>query len=178
MHYRADDEMGIAPLIAAAAPMAIDMAKNLLGGLMGGKKGGAAPAAPAAPSGGGALDIEAIRGVVQSLLATLPPSIKSDLRSVLREVQATSSNREELARNIQSAVEPQLATAIAALQQATIQREATSEHNRLVKDDERWEGNKRVNTLILSKILELSAKLEQYNQGNNRRMAAYGAPSR
>jgi hypothetical protein len=174
-----DDELGIAPLVAMAAPAVMGMAQNLLGGLLGGGKSKAAPAAaPAAsaPASDNGVNLEAIRGVVQSLLAQLPPSIKADLRTTLQEIQASQSTREDLARNIKAAVEPQLAAAIAGLQQAAIQREATSEHNRLVKEDERWEGNKRVNTLILSKILELSMKLDEYNKKNTRARAAMGLP--
>lgn len=174
MDYYVEDELGIAPLLAAAAPMAMDIAGNLLGGIMGGGKKAAAPAAAAASPG---VDIGAIRDVVSTLLSTLPPNIKADMRSVLQEAQASSVNREELARNIQSAVQPQLAAAIQALQTASIQREATSEHNRLVKEDERWEGNKRVSTVILTKILELSNKLDHYNQTTNRQRAALGMPN-
>lgn len=162
--------MGIAPLIAAALPALAPLAGDLLGSVLGTGKGSTPNVASMLGSVGGSLNIDSIKSVIQSLLSTLPGDIKNELRSVLAEIRDSSASKEDLARNIQAAVAPQLALALKNLQNAQLQREATSEHNALVKSDER-------HRLIIEKLNDIDNKINAYRQNTRRTLAAFGAPN-
>jgi hypothetical protein len=133
----ADEELGIAPLLAMAAPALISAGSSMLGGLFGGGKKQSAPAAApvAAP-----IQASSSNPEILTLIASLPQTIREQVKQVITETQANRGTIEQANRNIAATVDaqfqPQIKAILQSLALAQTQREVTSEHNALVAEKE------------------------------------------
>jgi uncharacterized membrane protein len=171
-----DEELGfIGPLIAALAPAVAPVAGELLSGLTGGGGGGAAggvmsalaPAlsamglSPGTPAAG--VSSEDLRGVVRELISTVPPPVREQVQTVIREMQAQRGNLEdagrEITQRIDSRFHPAIQGALGALRLGQTQREATHEHQSIVQDSRRWESSEQRQARILSKLDAIERRL-------------------
>lgn len=124
-----DEELGIAPLVAAAAPMVMGMAQKLLGGIMGGKK-----EAPAASASGSA-DLSALI----PLISNIPQLVRDQITDAMQLAQAAKATVNEAQAKIVGSVDaqfaPQINTILSTLRNNQLQTEATQEHRAIVAAD-------------------------------------------
>ena len=172
-----DDELGIAPALAAAIPAAVSLAGQLLG------KGGAAgegktdigsilgSVLPVLRGAGitpetpiGQVGPQAIRSVVRELLSTIPPPVRTQVLEAIREARGESARgtqaAEGVVRQMTEQLMPQLTAAIAALKLARDQRQATHEHVTIAKAQERWRATEDAHAAMLAKLDAIEARLE------------------
>ena len=157
--YRVNPEMeaelGIVPLIMGAAAAAPAVGK-LVGGLFKKKKKKATPAPAASAAKPVASKAEksskpkkakSAAPAAKAALSDVPVNVKQDVLASLKQfqTQATSdkAKHEELVGKLAQVVVPDMSKVIAAVKDAAESRKVTSQHNRLMKDDKRWEENQR-----------------------------------
>lgn len=140
----AEEDLGFWGAVASAVPAVIGGIGKLFGG--GGKKGGggggdAAAAVNALTSALGATGVkgsspEEIRAVVREIVSTVPSPVRTQVKEALRALQGNDARlaqtKLDIASKVDAAVKPALAAAIAALQKAAEQRQATHEHKEIV----------------------------------------------
>ena len=168
-----DEELGIAPALAAAIPAAVSLAGQLFGGGKGKADVGSVLSSvlPALQSAGitpetpvGQVGPEAIRGVVRELLATIPPPVREQVLEAIRDARGESAKGAQQAQGvvqqITDKVLPELTAAIAALKLASDQRQATHEHKTLAQVEDRWRQNEDAHTAILAKLDAIEQRVE------------------
>lgn len=96
---------------------------------------------------------------IQNEIAGIPPNIKSIIIEALNEFRnsdtATKADYAKLVTELSERFAPNLQGIAQQIEVAALQRQATSEHNALVKSDERWLNNNKNQQLIIDKLAEL-----------------------
>lgn len=186
------EELGFLPLLAAA-PSVVGSAGKLagglvkgIGGLFGGKKKKKAAPAPtptakpaaAAASARSSASKAASASAKTPALAGIPTDVKADALAALKTYQqagkADKQNHAELVQKLSSIVKPAIDKMQADVKQAALQREVTNEHNRLVKEDQRWKDNERSHAQIMAKFDALEKSLLGSNAQTKRIFKIYG----
>lgn len=186
-HYQDEDdeELGQLGLLAAAIP-------SVLGALFGGGKKGKAPAAavvapaaaPIAPVSKGA-SVGEISNIVRGLLSEVPPPVRDQIRSALQEYKLSNVDNKatisEIVSKVAKEFQPKLLAAAQLLKEKQLQTTATNEHNIIVKDDHRWQGNTDNQEKIYNRILLMEKRvanaLKTRRNHNAKVSAAFGIPS-
>ncbi len=196
------EELGIVPLIAAAAPAVLGTATKAVGGIVKGigglfkKKKKAPPPAPPTPSpakaGSPAMPASHKASKVtatvkaskkkkssgHSALAGVPTDVKADVLASLQQYQnASDSDKKthaELVTKLAEVVKPAVDKMKSDVAQANLSRQVTSEHNALMKEQERWDANDRNHKAILDKISQLETALLGSNAQTKRVFKIYG----
>jgi hypothetical protein len=186
-------ELGIVPLIMGAAAAAPAVGK-LVGGLFKKKKKKAPPPKPAAPAAAKSSVSKssaakkkaapktaastASAPAVQAALAAVPATVKQDVLASLKQFQTQAKSdkagHEELVGKLAQVVVPDLSKVISAVKDAAVSRQVTSQHNRLMKDDKRWEENQRRQDEIIKKMSQLESALLSNSSRANRIFQIYG----
>jgi hypothetical protein len=189
------DELGFVPLLAAA-PAVLGTAGKIGGGIIKGigsifgkkkKKKPAAPPPPAAAaassgasagSGGGGTKAKASK--TTQLSASLGPSkdVKAEALAALKTYQqgnkATEQTHAALVKKLAAVVKPGVAKMQADVEQAALKQKVTAEHNRKVKEEERWKANEQAHAQIMAKFAQLESALKGSNESTKRVFKIYG----
>jgi len=170
-----EPELGIVPLIAAAAAPAVGGIVKGIGGLFKKKHkgGGPAPAAASEHHDSGATEHHEAAGLVG-----VPTDVKQDalaaLKSYQKENHANAAKQAALVKKLAKVVKPQVDAMKAQVAKQALKQQVTSEHNKLVKEDERWAANDAAHKAILSKFDELESALLGSNKNTQRVFKIYG----
>lgn len=176
-------ELGIVPLIAAAAAPAVGGIVKGIGGLFKKKKkAGPAPAAKPEASRAGSVSKSASKSasapVVASGLAAVSTDVKQDalaaLKSYQKGNQASAAKQAALVKKLAAVVKPQVEAMKAQVNKQALKQQVTSEHNKLVKNDERWAANEAAHKAIMQKFDQLEAALTASNATTKRVFKIYG----
>lgn len=126
--------------------------------------------------------VEDIKQQVLAAVAQVSPVTKEDIlqQTIAAIDHANSSIRanEDTAKEIASHVTPSLEKIINVLAERKLQQQATSEHKKIVKDDNRWSENKKGQNAILAKIANLEGKIAAKQKYNATVSAAFGIPDK
>ena len=187
------DELGFVPLLAAA-PAVLGTAGKIGGGIIkgigsifGGKKKkkpapppAPPPAAAAASSGASAGGTKAKASKTTQLSASLGPSkdVKAEALAALKTYQqgnkATEQTHAALVKKLAAVVKPGVAKMQADVEQAALKQKVTAEHNRKVKEEERWKANEQAHAQIMAKFAQLESALKGSNESTKRVFKIYG----
>ena len=130
------------------------MLSQVLGGLGGAVGGG---------GGGSALNPDVLRAIVTEVISAVPPPVREQVQQVIDSVRAQSGTLADAGREITQQIgtefQPQIATALSALQLARQQTDATQEHRSIVRDDERWRGVQDRDSQMLAKLDSIATRL-------------------
>jgi hypothetical protein len=183
-----DDELGFVPLALAAAPAIGGIAKGIGGLFKKKKKAAPAPAPKAAgPARAGSVSKSkaASSGTASHAaapqvagLAAVPADVKMDalaaLKSYQKTNQASAAKQAALVKKLAKVVQPQVAAMKAQVAQQALKQQVTSEHNKIVKNDERWAANDAAHKAIMAKFDQLEAALLGSNATTKRVFKIYG----
>jgi hypothetical protein len=139
-----DPELGFLPLLAAAIPMVTSLAGSLLSKKS--KKGGGPP--PEAAQAQSIADIlskaigqdagkgeVSIKDVVRNIVSTVPSPVIGQVKAALQELklakEAGDNKRAVLVNAVDNKLGPHVGAILAAAKAASLQRQATYEHNKL-----------------------------------------------
>lgn len=188
-----DEEVGFLPLLGAAG----SLLGGLLGG-DDDKKGGAPPVLMGAGGASGPSLTEIVaalkgpieaagigqasplrqvgpdqmRELVKGLVATVPSPVRAQVKAALAQASAEAGNKRSkldgIVRGVDKKFQGPVKATLKALQLASTQREATSQHNDLVLTDKRWRGVREANRTqqkrldsIMRRLDALGAHVEQ-----------------
>ena len=126
-----------------------------------------------------------VRSIVRELLSEVPPPVRDQMRSALQEYKLANVDNKATINDIVAKVakefQPKLLAAAQLLKEKQLQTIATNEHNVIVKDDHRWQGNTDNQEKIYNRILLMEkrvAKALQTRRNHNAKVsAAFGIPS-
>jgi hypothetical protein len=115
---------------------------------------------------------------VQAATAALSPDVKSIIIEALREFQnqnqATKADYDSLITKLTEKFAPNLKAISEQVEMQALIRQATSEHNALVKSDERWTKNNQNQQAIFDKMAELIKTIQANDAVSRRVYAVYG----
>lgn len=188
-----DAELGIFPLLGMI-PSIIGGISSMFGG--GGKEAAPAPppAAPAAapiPGGGMAmqsgpdpLSADAMEGIVRKVAQTVSPPVRQQVDDAVSQqftkIKAGNADIGTLLGNIVKQLGPQMGKQLQVVNDAANQRQATFEHGRLKRADNRWENNAKAQNAILKRLNDMEGRLGtmmvQKAAANQRIASAFGLP--
>lgn len=188
--FKNPDELGFLPLLAAA-PAAVGAAGSIAKGIGGlfkkKKKGGPAPApktSGAARAGSVSRKASSSKSsgsapvVVSAGLESVPVNVKAEalaaLKSYQKENRADTNKQNALVKKLAAVVQPQVKAMKAQVAKQALKQQVTAEHNKLVKNDERWAANERAHKAIMAKFDELEAALKGSNATTKRVFKIYG----
>lgn len=179
------EELGFVPLALAAAPAVGGIVKGI-GGLFK-KKKKAAPAAPPKPEAARAGSVSKSKsagGPIMSSapqvagLAAVPTDVKLDalaaLKSYQKTNQASAAKQAALVKKLAKVVQPQVAAMKAQVAKQALKQQVTSEHNKIVKSDERWARNDEAHKAIMAKFDQLESALKASHGTTQRVFKIYG----
>lgn len=126
--------------------------------------------------------IASIQPQVMTSVAPAVSSIGSDAKSEIiaalqtfaRQPEKSKDDLDALVTQLSDKFAPQLKNIFSQLEVAQLQRQATTEHNMLVKSDERWLKNNQNQQAILDKLAELVKVLTANSAMSRRIYAVYG----
>lgn len=182
--FKNPDELGFVPLALAAAPAIGGIAKGIGGLFKKKKKAAPAPKAEAARAGSVSKSKAASSGGENHAapqvagLAAVPSDVKLDalaaLKSYQKTNQASAAKQAALVKKLAKVVQPQVAAMKAQVAKQALKQQVTSEHNKLVKNDERWAANEAAHKAIMAKFDQLEAALLGSNATTKRVFKIYG----
>lgn len=185
------DELGFLPLLAAA-PSVIGGAGKLAGGLVKGigsifggkkKKKPAPPPPPPAAAKSGEAKSAPMRSSGQlsgiPIKAAAPAKdVKAEALAALKSYQqsnkATAQTHQDLVKKLSAVVQPAVKKMQADVEQAALKQKVTAEHNRKVKEEERWKANELSHQQIMAKFDALEKSLLGSNNTTKRVFKIYG----
>jgi hypothetical protein len=186
------EELGFLPLIAAA-PAVLGTAGKMAGGIVKGigslfggkkKKKKAAPpppapvAAPAKESGASSKRSNKDTALSSGLSAGVSKDVKAEALAALKTYQQTNKadaqNHAELVKKLAAVVQPSVKKMQADVERAALQKKVTSEHNRKVKEEERWKANELAHIQIMAKFDALEKSLLGSHDKTKRVFKIYG----
>lgn len=186
------EELGFLPLIAAA-PAVLGTAGKLAGGLVKGigslfggkKKKKAAPPTPppapvaAKPASSGSTSSKARSSQLAGMPAAAKPAdVKKEalaaLKTYQQEGKATAQTHQDLVKKLAAVVQPSVAKMQADVAQTALKQKVTAEHNRKVKEEERWKNNELSHQQIMAKFEALEKSLLGSNDKTKRVFRIYG----
>lgn len=193
-----DEELGILPFLGALASVAgpvISGITSLFGG-GGGEAPAPSPAAaagtvPPAPqlsatgSAGAGLSADGLKGIVREIVSTVGSPVRGQVQDAIRDVtQAQKAGQADMGVMLADIVKklgPAISAQLKSVDHAATQRQATSEHKRLVNSEKRWKSNAAAQTAILNRLNQVENSLGGAvlrASANTRKVgAAYGIPS-
>jgi len=114
----------------------------------------------------------------KSALADVPATVKSDVLASLKQfstmAKSDKSVHEDLVAKLATVVVPDLSKVAAAVKDAALSRQVTSQHNKLMKDDKRWTDNMARQDEIIKKMGQLESALLNNSSKANRIFQIYG----
>jgi flagellar biosynthesis GTPase FlhF len=146
-----------------------------------GKKKKKKPAAPAAPVAASKSESSGKSKGKSSQLSsglTSKADVKAEALAALKSYQetnkATAQTHQDLVKKLAAVVQPSVAKMQADVAQAALQKKVTSEHNRKVKEEERWKANELAHLQIMSKFDALEKSLLGSHDTTKRVFKIYG----
>lgn len=110
--------------------------------------------------------------------ADIPATTRLDIIAALRDFsaqqQATKADYDALIQKLSDNFTTKIKAISSEVETAALQRQATSEHNALVRDSERWNKNTENQQAILNKLVELMKATLANNSVTQRVYQAYG----
>jgi hypothetical protein len=187
------EELGFLPLLAAA-PAVLGTAGKIGGGIIKGigsifggkkKKKPAAPppppaaaAAKSASSSGGSPTKTRSTQLSAGLAAGPSKDVKAEALAALKTYQqgnkAAEQSHAELVKKLAAVVKPSADKMLAEVKQAALQKKVTNEHNRKVREEERWKANELAHQQIMAKFDALEASLRGSHEATKRVFKIYG----
>jgi hypothetical protein len=165
-------ELGIIPLVAAAAAPAIGAIGKSIGSLFKGKK-----KHHAAPDDKDK-DKDKDKDAGGPQLAAVPVDVKADALAALHAYQqgneADAKKHSDLVKKLAAVVKPTVDKMHADVKHAALKKQVTTEHNKIMKDEQRWADNAAAHVAILQKFDELQSSLTGSNEETKRIFKIFG----